>query len=351
MSLTILNLLGCRMISVILLSLTSFGVHYTRSFLTIFSVYLIEEDYLSPAGYGALLSLMAFASVFVPLYFGYLASKTANPYLIMLVLLLAILGSQIVFIASIASRSFMLEIISWGIFGLCASSISSTQRAITSQCFVNDQGMGTGIYISLANASKVLGKLSVTPIMVSKNVFGINMQTFVYVISLQTATQSCTQASIAPALASLTSLMAFWASSKLLPSVPISVMNPSYSPIPNELDNPSDLEGESKIESTVRMRRYQTHHSSLKALICMHSDIQIQELVDGRYRAGALPAAILRVFHALHSPRLLSLCVPHPHQLYSSLRRCEVALDDPGVQLRCCAAIPCGNKHTNPSPP
>ncbi|RYH26718.1 hypothetical protein EON65_14160 [archaeon] len=154
------------MLSIFLLSLSSFGVHYTRSFLTIFSVYLIQDGLLSPAGYGALLSLMAFSSILVPLYFGYLASRTAEPFSIMISLLSIVLLSQLMFVVSIAHRSFLLEMVAWGIFGLCASSISSMQRAITSQYFVQDQGMGTGIYISLANASKVLGKLSVAPTMV-----------------------------------------------------------------------------------------------------------------------------------------------------------------------------------------
>jgi hypothetical protein len=118
---------------VLLLSQASFGAHFTRNFFTVFVVYLIDSQILTPAGYGFVLSLISLSSLIGPLYTGYLASSIEKSNKLILIHAIIILFSQILFAASIRLRSFLMTAIAWLFFGISATSVTTLQRALISR--------------------------------------------------------------------------------------------------------------------------------------------------------------------------------------------------------------------------
>eukprot|EP01031_Cornospumella_fuschlensis_P036941 gene36941-44816_t len=132
--------------------------------------------------------------------------------------------------------------------------------------------MGTGIYISLANSSKVLGKLSVAPTM--------------------DWLKSCSKAAMVPVLASLASWLSFWA---FLPFPAYS----SYSNIPSSED---EEEGDIEEESMVNPFLIRSRRNSV-----------INDIEQGLYQQFTADFFVLAIVHACYlsmSHTLISF-IPH----------------------------------------
>jgi len=150
----------------ILLSFLSFGGHFARSSISMFGLYLINDEIISPAGLGVLLSAASLPALLIPLIVGHLIDNTQWERLITLVMhALTILG-LILFAVSIYLRYFWLGVLALVIYGSGASSITVIQRILVTLYLKSNITFTTGFYIAMANVAKLLGKVTIGPFVV-----------------------------------------------------------------------------------------------------------------------------------------------------------------------------------------
>lgn len=111
-----------------LLSAISFGAHFAHSSLSIFGVFLIEDNLISAAGLGILFSSNYVSAIFLPLLVGYLIDSTKRVKTISLMLLTITALGQAMFVAALYHNSFVLALVAQVIFGSGASSVYAIQR-------------------------------------------------------------------------------------------------------------------------------------------------------------------------------------------------------------------------------
>lgn len=117
--------------AVLLLSQLSFGAHLSRSFFTVYAIYLIEHNFFTPVGFGVLLSVATLPSLIAPIWSGWFAENIHTLSSTLFIYSTGVALCQLLFAMSILWSSFFLAAIAWFGFGMCASSVSSLQRAIT----------------------------------------------------------------------------------------------------------------------------------------------------------------------------------------------------------------------------
>lgn len=147
----------------LLLSFVSFGGHFARSSLSIFGLYFIRDEFISPAGLGMFLSACSLPSMFLPLMVGYLIDKTKQVKAVTMTLLGMTVGGLILFSFAVYIRSFSLAMLALIIFGSGSSSIMAIQRMLITVYLRGNETFTTGFYIALANISKLLGKITIAP--------------------------------------------------------------------------------------------------------------------------------------------------------------------------------------------
>lgn len=114
----------------VLLSCLSFGGHFTRSSLSMFGLYMIEDDLISPGGLGLLLGACSLPSMFIPLLVGHSVDKTKREIVITLVLFFFELAGLTLFCSAVYYGSFSLAAIALVIYGTGSSSITVIQRVL-----------------------------------------------------------------------------------------------------------------------------------------------------------------------------------------------------------------------------
>lgn len=114
----------------LLLSFTSFGGHFARSSLSIFGVYMIQDQVISPEGLGVLLSASYLPSTVFPLIIGYSIDISKRMNTIATALLLCTISGQLLFAIGVYKRWFYMMLIAQILFGCGASSITAIQRML-----------------------------------------------------------------------------------------------------------------------------------------------------------------------------------------------------------------------------
>lgn len=148
---------------------TSFSCHFIRASLSIYAIFMIEQDFISPGDFGILLSSSFMASLFVPILTGIYLDRTEiisqERYIIFCIV--ACFLSQLVFTYAVSIRSFRLGLISQIMLGASASSVITAQRTILSNKSGSNIAIATGFSVSVAGASTFLGKVTTAPLVVS----------------------------------------------------------------------------------------------------------------------------------------------------------------------------------------
>ncbi|KAJ1424821.1 major facilitator superfamily domain-containing protein [Ochromonadaceae sp. CCMP2298] len=147
----------------VLLSLISFGGHFTRSSLSMFGLYLINDGTISPAGLGVMLAACSLPSILIPLIVGHMIDTTKKERMITLVLFGFTIGGLLLFNVAICSGVFWLSVFALVVYGSGASSVTVIQRILVTLYLKENITFTTGIYIAMANVAKLLGKISVGP--------------------------------------------------------------------------------------------------------------------------------------------------------------------------------------------
>ena len=125
----------------VLLSCVSFGGHFTHGAISMFGVFLIEQNTISPAGLGVLFAACSLPSLFVPLLVGHFIDIADKELVIALSLFLCEIIGLILFSVAICFGLFSLAAISLLVFGIGASSIVVIQRTLTTTFFKVKQFM------------------------------------------------------------------------------------------------------------------------------------------------------------------------------------------------------------------
>lgn len=114
----------------VLLSFISFGGHYARSSLSMFGLYMIKDNFTTPAGMGLLLSACALPSMFIPLIVGHSVDNTKREIFITVTLFFFEICGLGLFCIAVFQRSFAGSIAALLLFGVGTSSISVVQRVL-----------------------------------------------------------------------------------------------------------------------------------------------------------------------------------------------------------------------------
>jgi sugar phosphate permease len=121
-----------KYLTVLLLCFSAFGNHFSRHALSVFGMYLIEEQKMTSLGLGALFSAMSLPSMFLPLLVGYLVDYTNSILFMGGVLLTITVAAECLFTYSLYLNSFTLTLISQFLFGCGSTSFSTIQRTMVS---------------------------------------------------------------------------------------------------------------------------------------------------------------------------------------------------------------------------
>jgi MFS family permease len=114
--------------NLVLLSLVSFGSHFSISSLSIYGVFLIEANIISPLGMGFLFAANYISSLFLPLLIGYLIDSTSQVKTIAITLLVVTTVGQLLLVFALYNKLFILALVAQALFGSGASSVSAIQR-------------------------------------------------------------------------------------------------------------------------------------------------------------------------------------------------------------------------------
>jgi hypothetical protein len=118
--------------SLFLLSISSFGAHYSRHALSMLGIYMIRDKFLTPFGLGILFSSISIPSMFLPLVIGCIVDKLRLIFSIGLLLLATTTFSELLLFLSLYQKSFLLTFISQLLFGCGATSFTTVQRCLIS---------------------------------------------------------------------------------------------------------------------------------------------------------------------------------------------------------------------------
>lgn len=116
---------------------TTFNCHFIRSSMSIYAIYLIDNQFISPGDFGILLCSSFMASLFAPIFTGLYLDQTDisshEKYVLGFVLISFL--SQLLFTYAVDIRSFKLSLFAQILFGITTSSAMTTQRTIISTKF------------------------------------------------------------------------------------------------------------------------------------------------------------------------------------------------------------------------
>lgn len=156
--------------SLISFSFLSFGVHYIRSALSIFAVYLINDGIITPGGYSVLTNAAFLPALFIPLISGYFLDHyqgIGKKMRFILKLQTVPILSQLLFAYSIGHQSYPGSIIAQVAFGIGASALVAAQRTLMIEKFKGRETLATGCYISSAAIARLMSLSLTAPIVVS----------------------------------------------------------------------------------------------------------------------------------------------------------------------------------------
>lgn len=152
---------------IVVYSFVPFGSHFVRSALSVFVVYLISDDFITPGDYSLILNISFIPALIIPIFFGIWLDQTKNKqnrlyYAFLLIIFTAI--GQILFGYAVSIKSFGLCILSQVIIGIGSCSVIAAQRTMIMEKFVDEKTFATGCYVSAALFAKLLGQACVSPI-------------------------------------------------------------------------------------------------------------------------------------------------------------------------------------------
>lgn len=114
----------------VLLSSISFGGHFSRSTFSMFGLYMINDNVISPAGLGMLLGTASLPSMIIPLLVGHSVDKTRKEFFITLMLFFFEFTGLTMFCVSVYIASFPLAMVGMFVYGVGSSSITTMQRIL-----------------------------------------------------------------------------------------------------------------------------------------------------------------------------------------------------------------------------
>lgn len=114
----------------VLISSISFGGHFARSSLSMFGLYLINDNVITPGGLGVLLGACAIPSMLVPLIVGHYVDRQKGEWSTTLALFLFEICGMTVFLVAAYRASFWLALIAVLLFGVGTSSLTVIQRIL-----------------------------------------------------------------------------------------------------------------------------------------------------------------------------------------------------------------------------
>jgi hypothetical protein len=117
-------------VNLILLSCVSFGGHFTRSSITIISLFMISDQFITPGGFGILIGAYSLPSLFMPIVTGYNIDQEHKEYCITFLMFIFEIGGLVLFCVALFLRSFEFAFFSMTIFGIGACSLTIVQRML-----------------------------------------------------------------------------------------------------------------------------------------------------------------------------------------------------------------------------
>jgi MFS family permease len=151
-----------------LISLISFGCHFSRATLPIFGMILIEqgEQGFTPEGLGVLIGCSFIPSIVAPSIIGHIIDSTNQLRTMAISLLVLTILGQLVFVYAIVTGQYQLAVAAQVIFGSGASAVTAIQRVIGAYHMEESFSFSTAIYVCVSCFSKFLGKGLTGPITV-----------------------------------------------------------------------------------------------------------------------------------------------------------------------------------------
>ena len=153
-------------VSLFLLTMLSFGSHFARNSLSIYSLYMIDDNFITPSGMGLMLSICFLPAIFIPVISGYFVDRhSTRNWMVWFLLVLALVG-QVFLLIAVAIKWYLMVLIALFIFGSGASSITSIQRSMVAIYFPEKESFSMGMTIAVASIAKLCGKVTVVPVVV-----------------------------------------------------------------------------------------------------------------------------------------------------------------------------------------
>lgn len=115
-----------------LLSLSSFGAHFSRHALAVLGIFMLQQNMLTTCGLGVLFSTISLPSCILPLAIGYLVDSRQSIFSIGCALLGATCFAEMLFTISLFQNSYGTAFISQFLLGCGATSFTTIQRTMVS---------------------------------------------------------------------------------------------------------------------------------------------------------------------------------------------------------------------------